>query len=111
MTLIYETVHAPQAIWRIDIFATVPDTVATDQILLHNKQVSWLLLTRFPHDPALSTLPATLSLPGQPKVLRYRPQKRCTIRFAGNHAGETVRFAKVSADERGATIHAASLAL
>lgn len=111
VTLIYETVQAPQAICVMDLLATAPDVIAPEQTLLHNKQVGWLRLTRFPHDPALPTLPVTLSLPGQPNVLRYRPQKRCTIRFAENGAGEAVRFAKVFADERGATIHTESLAL
>lgn len=112
VTLIYETVHAPQAICVIDLLATIPDCVAPGQALLHNKQVGWLQLTRFPHDPALPTLPTVLSMPGQPKVLRYRPQKRCTIRFTGNDgAAADVRFAKVFADERGATIHGESLAL
>jgi hypothetical protein len=111
VTLIYETIQLPQAICVIDLLATAPDTVVPEQIILHNKQVGWLRLTRFPHDPALPSLPTVLALPGQPKVLRYRPQKRCTIRFAGHDAGEAARFAKVFADERGATIHAESLAL
>jgi thiamine kinase-like enzyme len=115
VTLIYESADAPQEICIIDLLTmspTVPHTaIGAGQALIQEK-IGWLQLTHFPHDPQLPSLARLLSLPGQPSVLRYRPQKRCTLRFTGSSAGgDAYRFAKVFNDDRGAAIHGESLAL
>lgn len=134
VTLLYETVDAPQEICVIHVQTTVPTTLVPGQALIRRDQVGWLWITRFPADPQLPTLPTVLALPHQPKVLRYRPGKRCTIRFSGassdkaeapmfdtvfdtvfdtalDRVSETTRFAKVFDDDRGALIHNESLKL
>lgn len=110
VTLIYETVHLPQEICVIDLLPTPPEHFAPGQAVLYQPRVGWLCLKHFPHDPGLTTLPSVLAMPGQPKVLRYRPEKRCMLRF-NSDSPDAIQFAKVFADDRGAAIHAASLAL
>lgn len=127
VTLIYETTDRPQEICIIDLLPTFPATFTPEQTVIRRKGLGWFCLTRFPHDPQLPALQrhqsslreATLEVA---KVLRYRPSKRCTIRYTGtephgmiddsrdNYRGE-VRFAKLFTDDRGAAIHRESVAL
>jgi hypothetical protein len=58
----------------------------------------WLRVTPFPGDPALGSLPALLARPGRHTVVRYRPYRRCTVRF--DDANGSV-YAKVFAERRG----------
>lgn len=109
-TLLYETVEQPQSICTIDLFSEPPAEATESQLIVCEKQLGWLRLTRFPKDDALPGLQQVLGQYGGGQVLRYRPGKRCTVRFGGNHS-DPVRFAKVFADARGAQIHAQSLDL
>lgn len=121
LTLIYETTDAPQAICVIDLLPTFPTTFTPHQTVIRRQGLGWFRLRRFPHDPELPALPQILALPGAARVLRYRPHKRCTLRFATLPAAHlagyladyegTSCFAKLFADDRGAQIHADSLAL
>jgi hypothetical protein len=54
----------------------------------------WLRASPLASDPALRALPDLLARPGRQAVVRYRPYRRCTLRFAGS-------YAKVFADRRG----------
>jgi hypothetical protein len=76
--------------------------------MLPDRTLGWLGVTSFPADPALPTLPAVLAQPGCPTVLRYRPFRRCTIRFDN---AQCMRFAKVYKDDRGACVYHESIAL
>ena len=58
----------------------------------------WLRVTPFPCDPALAPLPALLARPGRHTVVRYRPYRRCTVRFDD---GDRSVYAKVFAERRG----------
>jgi Phosphotransferase enzyme family len=58
----------------------------------------WLRVMPFPGDPALGALPALLARPGRHTVVRYRPYRRCTVRF--DDAGGSI-YAKVFAERRG----------
>jgi Phosphotransferase enzyme family len=58
----------------------------------------WLRVTPFASDPALGSLPALLARPGRHTVVRYRPYRRCTVRF--DDANGTL-YAKVFAERRG----------
>lgn len=124
VTLLYETVDAPQEICVIHVQSTFPVTFVPGQALIRRELVGWFRVTRFPADPQLPTLRTVLALPRRPKVLRYRPGKRCTIRFPGTDEAATpmfdtvparisamTRFAKVFDDDQGALIHHESLPL
>jgi hypothetical protein len=54
----------------------------------------WLWVSAFASDPALPSLPRLLATPGRQAVVRYRPYRRCTVRFDGG-------YAKAFADRRG----------
>jgi hypothetical protein len=58
----------------------------------------WLRVTPFPWDPALRPLRALLARPGRHTVVRYRPYRRCTVRFDDGYRSV---YAKVFADARG----------
>ena len=109
-TLLYETEEKPQALCIVELFDAPPKTVSENQRITCADRSGWLRLTRFPDDAAMPGLPRVLVQHGGGHVLRYRPGKRCTIRFGGA-IGQPVRFAKVFADKRGAQIHAESQAL
>ncbi|MEZ4861138.1 MAG: phosphotransferase [Caldilineaceae bacterium] len=117
VTLIYETLDLPQQLCVINLYTAFPNAFALCQAVAHHDPLGWFCVTRFPYDPLLPTLPTALALPGQPKVLRYRPGKRCTIRFVGGSADAPndgpipARFAKVFSDDRGAAIYRESQAL
>ncbi|MCB0108165.1 MAG: phosphotransferase [Caldilineaceae bacterium] len=119
LTLIYETLDGPQEICVIDLFTSFPRTFDPSQTVLRREGLGWFCLTRFPHDPQLPALPRLLQPgAGQAQVLRYRPHKRCTIRFSGLAEGapsdgfaDDSCFAKHFPDERGAELHAESVAL
>jgi hypothetical protein len=106
-TLLFEASEGPQAIARVDAFESCPSPEHDETIVLDGA-AGWLRVTRFPLDPALPTLPAVLEQAGRPTVVRYRPYRRCTIRFDD---GGRVCFAKVYRDDHGARIHAEGLAL
>ena len=121
LTFIYETTDVPQAICVIDLLPTFPTTFTPHQTVIRRQGLGWFRLRRFPHDPQLPALGVILALPGAARVMRYRPHKRCTLRFAelpathladylADYAG-TSCFAKLFADDRGRAIHQDSLAL
>src|SRR5688572_26993016 len=81
VTLLFETIDAPQQIARVDVFERCPAAEGHAETVLHDTTAGWLRVTPFPLDPALPTLPAVLDGPGRPTVVRYRPYRRCTLRF------------------------------
>ncbi|MEZ4732248.1 MAG: phosphotransferase [Caldilineaceae bacterium] len=118
VTLIYETIDAPQEICVIHVQQTFPAIFTPGQALFRRNRVGWLSLTRFPADPHLPTLRSVLARPYHAKVVRYRPGKRCTIRCPAPAGDAPIApmfdlpcFAKVFADDEGAAIHHESLAL
>lgn len=106
--LIYAMLEQPQTLCQVDVFETMPEELPAAQSWCAKTPVGWLCLSRFPADTALPTLPALLAETPQAVVVRYRPQRRCTLRIATH--GETL-FAKIYPDERGAIVHHANLAL
>jgi aminoglycoside phosphotransferase (APT) family kinase protein len=62
-------------------------------------EAGWLRVSPFGSDPALRGLPELLARPGRRAVVRYRPYRRCTVRFDRS-------YAKVFADRRGERIAA-----
>jgi hypothetical protein len=103
VSLVYEAQGAPQAIVRMEVFEGFPRIDSAGQALTFDRRIGWLRITPFPCDPVLTTLGDVLESPGEATVVRYRPYRRCTIRF--DH-GEHTRFAKVFPDEGGARVHA-----
>jgi hypothetical protein len=58
----------------------------------------WLRVSPLASDPALPSLPALLARTDTHTVVRYRPYRRCTVRFDDNADSS---YAKVFADRRG----------
>jgi hypothetical protein len=77
---------------------------------LHDPASGWLRLVRFPADPSLPALADVLAEPGRATVVRYRPGKRCTIRF-DDEQGQPIAYAKLFPDERGQRLLAEGRAL
>jgi len=107
-TLVLETPGSPQAIARVDVSEALPAGKSLDEVRVHVPVLGWLRVTPFSSDSALSALPDVLAMPGRATVVRYRPGRRCTIRFDD---GECSRFAKVMADDEGERIHAGTIML
>ena len=110
ITLLFETEAEPQEICHVEIFAAKPEGISDAEFVLAHEAFGWLKLTRFPHDAQLPTLASVLKNSPPAKVLRYRPRKRCTIRFEARNGGAR-QFAKIFPDERGRQLHEESLAL
>ncbi len=108
-TLLYETAEPPQKLCLIECFVEQP-TITSHQTRRYHPDLGWLRFTRFPHDPTLPGLQTVLQMPGQAHVVRYRPHKRCTIRFTHPENGRII-FAKLFTDNRGAQIHTESIQL
>ena len=112
-TLVFETQNKPQAIFHAEVYQTRPTMRCAGDIVAFDEAVGWLRVMRFPSDRSLSTLASVLTEQGDMTVVRYRPQRRCTIRFEEN--GQT-RFAKVYPKkflryERGERFHSTAVAL
>jgi hypothetical protein len=100
--LVLETVQAPQALVRVEVFDRQPGARITDHWSARDDTVGWLRLSRFTSDPFLPGLAALLTDNGRPTVLRYRPSRRCTIRY---DRGDDVFYAKVYASNDGERSH------
>jgi Phosphotransferase enzyme family len=80
---------ALEPVLRVDAYdraPAMPPFVASD--------AGWLRVSAVASDPALPSLTRLLSRPARQVVVRYRPGRRCTVRFER-------RYAKVFADGRG----------
>ena len=108
-TMLFEGQGDPQHFCLIEVHAQPPALQTEHEISLPCAPLGWIKLTRFPHDAALTTLPAVLADAGHARVVRYRPRLRCTLRVES--ASGTTAFAKVFPDQYGAAIHAAGLSL
>jgi hypothetical protein len=91
-TLVFESLEEIQEICHVEVFTSRPNGRVADDSLTFDESAGWLRLKRFPADRHLDTLAAVLREQGRAIVMRYRPGRRCTIRFDQN--GRT-RFAKV----------------
>ncbi|MFQ5707445.1 MAG: phosphotransferase family protein [bacterium] len=110
VTCLFETEGRPQEICRVEVWQTLPPIEESYEARIFSTDLGWLRLTRFPYDPKLSTLKKVLANPGEVKVLRYRPFKRCTIRFEPPER-EQAYFVKVFPDEQAVRIHQDNLDL
>jgi hypothetical protein len=108
-TLLFEGEGDAQHFCLIEVQAQPPALQTEHEISLLCAPLGWIKLTRFPHDAALTTLPAVLADAGHARVVRYRPRLRCTLRI--DTASGSTSFAKVFPDQSGAAIHAAGLSL
>jgi len=91
-TLVFESSEEIQAICHVEVFSSRPNGQVTDDFLTFDEGAGWLRLKKFPADRNLNTLAAVLRGHERATVMRYRPGRRCTIRF--DQDGRT-RFAKV----------------
>jgi hypothetical protein len=107
-TVVLESDEGQQTIVRAEAFERRPGVRAVGEVTMRAGVLGWLRIAAFPHDPALTTMPALVARAKRPHVVRYRPYRRCTLRVS--ERGE-VRFAKVFADGRGEEIHAAGVAV
>lgn len=91
-TLVFESLEETQSICHVDVFSSRPTEQVADDFLTFDESTGWLRLKKFPADRHLNTLAAVLQTPGRSTVMRYRPGRRCTIRFEQDGR---IRFAKV----------------
>jgi hypothetical protein len=105
-TLLFESQGDRQYFCVVETYAQPSAPRSEHEEVLAHAPLGWIVLTRFPHDPGLPTLPDVLKDATQAKVVRYRPRMRCTLQLGG---GEL--FAKVFPDHDGAAIHEAGLLL
>jgi thiamine kinase-like enzyme len=111
VTLLYETTDFPQEICTVGVFRERPSPSKEETVPLGSDPEMWIRTVRFPNDPKLPDLQHVLADPvGHPTVMRYRPGKRCTLRFDA-HDPKNSCFAKVFRDNQGARIHEESQAL
>jgi hypothetical protein len=89
-TLVLRDVREP--VLRVEAFDERP---AGDGVVA--SEAGWLRVSPFASDPALRALPDLMARPDRQAVVRYRPYRRCTVRFDGS-------YAKVFADRRGERI-------
>lgn len=107
-TLVLEATGSPPQVTRIEVFETRPSMQHGEETVVLAEAVGWLRIAHLPFDRSLTTLPAILDARGPATVVRYHPDRRCTLRFDD---GEQVRFAKVYADDQGARVHDEGVAL
>ena len=104
--LAYQRDAAPPSIVVVEVHGAPPAADETARVVRHASV--WLLARAFPDDPRLPGLAAVMAGPGEREVVRYRPQRRCTIRV--RTGGETW-FAKVLASSVGAAMNHDAVAL
>jgi len=102
VSLVLETVQAPQTLVRIEAFGKEPGARAADHWCMRDDTMGWLRLSRFTSDPSLPGLARLLANGGRPTVVRYRPSRHCTIRC---ERGDDVCYAKVYASNDGERSH------
>ena len=107
-TLCFVTADDPQALVRIEVFTTRPDTDERKTPLIGDATLGWLCLNVFPDDPQLPTLPAILANLEHVTIIRYRPLRRCTLRVEGVTG---TRFVKVFPYADGQRLHREAVAL
>ena len=109
-TILLETTESPQEICQIEAsFDRLSDN-GKSRVSISDTKFGFLRVTKFPYDPWMPALPEILSRHGRATVVRYRPGKRCTIRFDYPDRKHS-EYAKVFTDESGASIYKDSIEL
>lgn len=106
-TVSLERIDGPQAIVLVKVYAEAGPPAGLGVWPVHVAGVGTAHVHRFPDDPSLPTLAQVVDAPGV-HIVRYRPEKRCTLRVDG---AEGPQWVKVFTDDRGAAIHRATVAL
>ncbi len=104
-TLVYEAAVPRQQLVHLEVSAGRPTAVGESAAYDCDEALGWLRVTRIEADPALPGLAGLLAQPGDVRVVRYRPGKRCTLRV---NYGRVTRYAKVFDDDAGARLFAES---
>lgn len=102
---LYESEGATQNFCTVEVWTQPPGPESDYEATVSCVPLGWLKLTRFPHDSALPTLAQVLAGSTQARVVRYRPQMRCTLRDAA--ASGQAAFVKVFPDQFGEAIYQA----
>ena len=100
-TLVLQRSAEQRRIVCVDAFEQRPSGQSPHAAVVES-EAGWLRVAAFPADPALRSLPALLAREEAHTVVRYRPYRRCTVRFDG---ADGASYAKVFADRRGERIH------
>jgi hypothetical protein len=106
-TLVLHGSCEPEHVLRVEAYDGRPAARAGRGAVVRSDG-GWLRVAPLESDPALRSLPDLLGRPGRRTVMRYRPYRRCTVRF---DAGRRSVYAKVFADRRGDRIHGDGAAL
>lgn len=104
--LVFETVDTPQELCQVEVFRTADDCRVDADAWTGDSAAGTLRIRRFPADSAMPGLPEILARAGRPRVVRYRPGRRCTIRFDFFEDG-SAGYGKVFTDASGAAVHQA----
>ena len=82
-----------QLIIHVDVFTKEPQQTTENEALAFHRGLGWLRAWPFPSDRSIPTIASVLKNGNGPTtIVRYRPGRRCTIRFDENGRS---RFAKV----------------
>lgn len=103
-TLLFETRDTAQYLCSVEAYQEKPQAAEDFQQVLPHSQLGWLRLCRFPSDRRLKALPGLIARADAVEVLRYRPQRRCTLAVC-HSSRDGPSIAKVFADNRGEHIH------
>jgi len=100
-TLVFEAQLPRQQLVHVEVSADRP--LATGETAAYDcdETLGWLRVTRLEADRSLPGLAAVLAHPGDVRVVRYRPGRRCTLRVTH---GEVTRYAKVFETDAGARL-------
>jgi len=108
--MLFESTTDTQELCLLEVYYADPPGADEASALSYDSLLGWLRFSRFPHDPRLPTLRAVRAGFNGVHVLRYRPERRCTMSVTdANSGGRT--FVKVLANGDGNTIHAGAGAL
>lgn len=107
-TLLYETAEDPHYLCTVELLDARPETHPSHQYSVPHEALDWIRVSRFPSDMRLPTVQRVLNDTIDPRIVRYIPNKRCTL-SGKRAAGEQERFIKVFPDSRGRVTHDESL--
>ncbi len=104
----FESAAQPSVIVLVKAYRETPEAAGPGAWLQVMPEAGVLHVRSFPDDPRLPTLAAVVRAYEPVHVVRYRPEKRCTLRIG---TGEQTSWAKVFPDLSGEALHGSQVAL
>jgi hypothetical protein len=112
-SLVFEAEGEPQTLLHVEVSDSRAAAQGADDLSASDDSLGWLRVVPFPADHALDTLGAVLAGTGRATVVRYRPERRCTIRIEEDGRTHFVKVypKKFQRHGRGEQLHAANVTL